>query len=253
MTRYAATKEEWHKVVDVCFNAPDGIIGIDTETYGHDIEESTAPHRARVHVWSVAVRSATYHPYGHRVASGVVLPAAALVDPVVRALLEDPLVFKVAHNAPHDIHSIGNHGVTLRGCRDSLPRARVVYVDEQRHGLKSVCSKVGRTLTPYEVVLAGMVDKTFMAKQCECGKFQCLKRKVGHEVKTLVPVVRSVPGVLPLESVTPGHSSWDKLVEYAAEDAVTALELWEAMDLALKSKPLELPEIPWTPEWSFYE
>ncbi len=248
MTRYAATRDEWHRVVDVCFNAPGGIIGLDTETYGHDIEESTAPHRARVHIWSLAVRTETYHPYGHRLAAGVVLPAAALTDPEVRCLLEDPLVFKVAHNAPHDIHSIGNHGITVRGCRDSLPRARIVYTDEPRHGLKSLCGKVGRTLTPYTTVLAGLVTKEFMAKQCECGKFKCLKRKPGHETKSLVPVLREVPGTLPLETIVPGHPTWDALVEYAAEDAVTALELWEAMDGVT---PVTLPEVPWTPDWSY--
>lgn len=163
-------------------------------------------------------------------------------------MLEDPLVFKVAHNAPHDVHSCANHGVVVRGCRDSLPRARIVYTDEPRHGLKSLCSKVGRTLTPYKDVLAGMVDKTFMAKQCECGAFKCLKRKAGHETKSLVEVVRSVPGVIPLESVVPGHPTWEALVAYAAEDAVTALELWEAMDTV---PPIQLPEVPWTPDWAF--
>lgn len=248
MTRYAAEQADWWKVADICYNAPDGIIGLDTETYGHDITESTAPHRAKVHVWSLAVRTATYHPYGHHVAAGVVLPAAALVDPVIRALLEDPLVFKVAHNAPHDIHSIGNHGVSLRGCRDSLPRARVIYVDEPRHGLKSLCGKVGRSLTPYETVLAGVVDREFQAKQCECGEFKCMKRKRGHEMKKLTTVVRQVPGVMPLESVVPGHPTWEALLDYAAEDAVTALELWESMDGVT---PITLPEIPWTPEWTF--
>jgi hypothetical protein len=244
VTKYAATPEEWDKAVAVCRAA--GICGLDTETYGHDIDETSAPYRAKVHVWSLGVLTSTVHPRGHRVAAGVVLPRSALNHRSVVGLLEDSAVVKVAHNAPHDVHSLRNEGIHVRGWVDSLPRARVMYPDWPRHGLKTLCRLVDRQLRKYEDVLTMLVYEERPCKVCVCLDPDCKKRNKSHfrvDSTKLVPVMREQP----LESVVPGHTLWPDLVEYAAEDAVCAMELWDAMD---NVPPTPLPPVPWAPQWN---
>lgn len=244
MTTYAATPEQWDKAVAVCRRA--GICGLDTETFGHDIEKTSAPYRAQVHVWSLGVLSPEVHPRGHHIASGVVLPGAALLHPAVRLLLEDPAVSKVAHNAPHDVHSIRNHGIVVRGWVDSLPRARVMFPDWPRHGLKTMCRVVGRQLRKYEDVLTMEVEESRPCMVCVCLDPLCKRRSKTHYRIPSTKMVK-VMKLQPLESVVPGHPLWAELLEYAAEDAITAMELWDYMDHCVAPTPL--PPVPWAPEW----
>jgi hypothetical protein len=238
LATFAANREDWRQVALVCRRA--GLVGLDTETYGHDVEESTSPHRARVHVWSLAVLTDELHPRGHRVAGGVVLPAAALIDARIRELLEDPAVTKVAWNAPHDVHALRNHAIEVRGWVDGLPRARVQWPGFPRHGLKTVSPLViGRELRNYEEVLSMDVVEYVDGIACSCQGVTvgqvfelapCSRRgRKGHErVGVRRPVVRR--RLQPLESVNPGHALWEGLLDYAEEDAVAALECWDNME-----------------------
>lgn len=243
VSRFASDELAWRRVIETCKRA--GLVGFDTETFGHDVETSTTPWRAKVHVWSLAVLTSSLHPRGFQRAKGVVLPVHALDCRVVRDFLEDSNVRKVAHNAPHDVHAVGNHGINVRGWVDSLPRARMVFPDAGKFGLKSLCKLVGRELTPYEKVLTMDVDVPFAARRCPCGVDKCSRRSKGHG-KADVTVLRRLPRLQPLETVVPGHPLWEGLVSYAEEDAVTALELWGLMDKKDSGRP---PDPGWSPEW----
>jgi hypothetical protein len=248
MTRFAASPEEWTKVAEVCRRA--GLIGLDSETYGHDVRKSTPVHRARIHVWSVGVLSTTLHPRGHRVASGMVLPAAALDFQPIRDVLQDDHVIKIAHNAPHDIHSFSNHGVEVVRCLDSLPRAKLMFPGRQGHGLKKLAELVSRKLTEFNKMreIPNWVNVKKKRKICFCGDPECKEsgRKKLHRKSEEVYWEEELRGTKleELENIVPGHPNWAGLVEYAAEDAVCALELWDLMD---KMKPRVLPPLPWAP------
>lgn len=248
MTTYADGPEAWNKVVAAVRAA--GICGLDTETYGHDIRKTSAPYRARIHVWSLAVLTPKLHPRGHHIAAGVVLPVVALDYPPIREMLEDPTVKKVAHNAPHDIHSMKNHDIEVRGWVDSLPWARVLLTDFLRHGLKTLCCLVGRRLCKYKEVVSMLMDVPVNGRGCSCGVEGCKKKTSRKGVHERVDVVRYVEKIveLPLETIVPGHALWLGLVEYAAEDAVVAIELFDYMSNVAAPSPL--PPVPWAPTWT---
>ncbi len=254
MTRYAATPAEWDRVVAACYKA--GICGLDTETYGHDIEKTSAPYRAQVHVWSLGVLTAEVHPRGHHIAGGVVLPAAALLYDPIRRMLEDGYVVKVAHNAPHDVHALANHRIRVGGWVDSLPRARVMFPTWMRHGLKTICRVVDRQLHKFEDVCSMMVDVPKPCMVCCCLDDECelwRRRSKKNCMHFRIPSTKLVPELKmqPLESIVPGHPLWPGLVEYAGEDAVTAMELWDYMDHCIAPTPL--PPVPWAPVWNHDE
>ncbi len=236
-------------------------VGWDSETFGHVITETTAPHRARVHVWSLGVLTATRHPRGHRVASGAVFPAEAMLSGPLREALEDPAVVKVAWNAPHDVHAAANHGVTVRGAVDGLTRLKVMRPDLPRHGLKTACALVGRGLTTFESTLTAPTPTWVPGTTCACDvpdhvwwtgpqRFtprpdDCPRRGRGHP-RVRVLVLEERPALRALESVVPGDPLHPGLVDYAAEDAVTAVELWDWMDLQPETPR---PAHAWAPGW----
>lgn len=232
MTHYADTPDKWATVARSLRVA--GLCGLDSETYGHDVRETTAPYRAKIHVWSVAVSG----PSG---VVGCVLPQAALGSPEIVAVLQDPTVKKIAHNAPHDVHAFLNHGIEVAGWADSLGRARLTFPEEQGHGLKKLCGKVGMTLREYKEVLAApnWVEMTKKVRVCECEAHPCRKRGKGHERvdKFYTDMVLRGTRLLPLEEVVPGHPKWAELLAYAEEDAVCALKLWLLMDQRIDQAP----------------
>ena len=236
--QYADTPAAWDRVVAACRRA--GRVGFDTETYGHDIRSTSAPHRARIHVWSLAVSTGKLHPRGFYRAKGVMLPAAALEYRPLVELLEDPGVVKLAHNLPHDVHSARNHGIVVAGGIDTLPRARLTLVDELSHSLKPLMErKLGRTVITFEQVLTEPnvieVSRRTKRRVCSCGADACRLRK-GHEKSVVVDewtewVVRGTR-LMPLESVVPGHERFDLLTRYAIQDAEGVLELDGYLDRA---------------------
>lgn len=248
MILYADTEDKWAKVAKRLFETK--LCGLDTETYGHNVRETTAPYRAKVHIWSVAVVRADGE------VRGVVLPCAALAFGPIRAALEDPGIVKVAHNAPHDVHALANgcehfKPIVCQGWVDSLPRARLYWPAEEGHGLKRLCAKVGMALTEYKEVLTApnWVDGMRKQRVCECGNLECeaSARLKGHKRQVIEYPERILKGsmIVPLENVGPGHALWLKLLEYAGEDAVAALKLWLLMD---SMQPPESPNAPWLVE-----
>lgn len=235
---YADSPAAWDKVARVCRKA--GRVGFDTETFGHDIEDTSAPHRARVHVWSLAVRIDKMHPRGFRRTKGVMLPAAALEYPALVDLLEDPSVIKLAHNLPHDQHSVRNHGIRLGGGIDTLPRARLVLTDEVSHSLKPLMErKLGRTVITFKDVVGEMYDRAVAVKQrekgCVCGATPCRRRGPQHvRVKWTRFRVKYVPTYreIPLQEIVPGHYRFPLLTKYSIQDAEGVLELDDLLDRA---------------------
>lgn len=258
---YLDTPERWDAAIAACRSA--GVFGLDTETTGHDVKISSPAHRALVHVWSIALRSGTRSPRGFRLARGAVLPAVALRYPAWVELLGDPGVVKVAHNAGHDAHALANAGVVLRGWRDTLGLARLVLPEraagatgpdgevwlkppgyDLKHLAIDVLGKVPRE-TYRELVATTRVGQVVSHAPCPeptCAKpATCLRRTGGHgRVRTTEDVLRPGPDIA-LEEITPGHERWDRLLAYAAADAVDALELAEWLD-ARSSRP---PPTPW--------
>lgn len=264
--RYLATPAEWDWAAEAVTRA--GLCGGDSETYGHNVRESTPTHRARVHVWSLALLSPTRHPRGHRVAVGVVLPVAALTHPPLVRVLEDPGIVKVFHNAAHDLHSIANHGVRVAGWRCSLARARVMFPAERSWGLKELARTwLGREMATFESVLQvpRLVPVVVRRRLCVCGAddgvswdpgilrmgSRCNKRSRAHvkTEETRDALVERGTTLLPLEEVVPGHDRWGRLVPYAGEDAVAALELWDLMDWMETHRARYVPPVPWGPTW----
>jgi hypothetical protein len=241
---WVATPDGWERVAAVLRRAP--FFGWDTETWGHSVkgaDASTPARRSRVHVWSVAVPTRRLHPRGFRVAEARVLPVEALTHPALRDVLEDARVMKVAHNAGHDVHSVANHGVTVRGCVDSLPRARVAWPGTGVTAKQIGRERLGRDLLEFEAVLAWHEDVEVRLVGCVCGVQKCRRRSAGHG-RCEVTETRRRPALAPLESVVPGHPLFTTLVRYAGDDALVACEAWDLMD-SLPSP--NLPNLPWVP------
>lgn len=249
MTPYLDTPEKWVACERTLRAA--GVFGLDTETYGHDVKTSSPAYRAKIDVWSVAVRTPELSPVGYHVAAGAVLPVDAL--PYFKELLEDELVWKVLHNARHDRHSLANHGVQLRGVRDTLERARLLFPGlEDGFALKplrvSVLRKSSRdTFKDVTAPLVRQVWTTHPVKTCACGTAGCKKRSLPDHAKLTsdVQTVKEVTEPCPIESVIPGHPRWAMKCDYAGDDAVDGLELDEMLDLRQVELARLLPPLPW--------
>lgn len=251
---YADSPAAWDKVARVVDKARRA--GFDTETYGHDVRKSSAPHRARVHVWSLAVSTDIKHPRGFRRAKGLMLPAAALDYRPIIEVLENPEIIKVAHNMPHDAHAVGNHGIKLRGGLDTLPKARLILVDESSHSLKPLMErKLGRRVITYEDVVEEPNDVVVVKKKthkaCICGATPCKRRGPQHvrvRWKTFTPKIE-IRGTrdIPLQTIVPGHPRFPLLTRYAIQDAEGVLELDDFLvreEVYVLRKRGEVP-VPW--------
>jgi hypothetical protein len=237
---YLDRPEQWVVLARVLRAA--GIFGLDTEFYGLDVRKESCVGKARVHVWSVAIRSERRSPLGFAIARGWVLPVEALTHPDLVAVLEDPTVAKPCHNQPVDDHAVHNHGVNLRGCINTLGLARWMWpelVTAGGFGLKNlmlvklrrppVCEF--KDVVSDERTIQVTKDRTKQVTVCSCGVEGCRARK-GHTKSKVTRVSQVVTEKIekfqhPLESIGPGHPRFKLLVEYAGEDAVAALEVEE--------------------------
>lgn len=237
---YLDQPEQWDELSRRCTRA--GIIGLDTEFYGINPKVESPVGKATIHVFSIALRTKQTSPLGYHKARGWVLPVAALEHPGLRAVLESGAVKKCSHNQPSEDHTLANHGVKLRGAINTLNLARWMFpqlVNDGYFGLKNLMSRLlGRKPVAEFIELVSHVDeelrtslKTRKVKICSCGEPGC-RRRNGHtkttetleyQAQRVVKVKRSYP----LQEILPGHPRWGLLVEYAAEDAVAALELEE--------------------------
>jgi hypothetical protein len=243
------TPEQWDELAARCRHA--GIIGLDTEFYGLDVRKESCVGKARVHVWSVAIRTKRMDPLGFHRARGWVLPAEALLHPSLREMLEDAAVEKCVHNQPVDDHAIHNHGVKLRGCRNTLDLARWAWPHLLSFGLKDlmlemlhktpVCEYVDVVRDVRRVTVAK--TKKIKVSTCSCGVLGCRKRKGHDKTKSVAEETvfeeRDEKYEHPLESIVPGHPRFPLLVDYAAVDAIAALELEELA--ANEPDPAEFP------------
>lgn len=231
-------------------------MGVDSETYGHDVRASSPAYRARVHVWSIAFYTGAIASRGYPIARGCVLPAIALEHPAIRRILADPSILKDLHNAHHDQHSFANHGVKLAGIRDTLDLVRLAYPE------RALNKALGFRLKPLARDLLGkpkrdeyndivndciLLPRVKEEKSCVCGDPKCRKRKEPWHTKTIEQVLYEVPMnvVYKLEDIVPGHKRWFPLLDYAAIDAIDAHEL---AGLAMKKLgwwERTLPPIPW--------
>lgn len=242
---YLDKPEQWVELAAVLRGA--GEFGLDTEFSGVDLGVKSPVGRARIHVWSVAVRTPEMDPRGFHRCRGWVLPAAALECPELVAVLERLVTRKVVHNQSVDAHALATHGITLRGGINSLG-----YIRWKRPGLINnpgrfalkplMLSLLGREpvctfkqLCSWERVVLVSTWKTKVAKHCECGAPQCRKRAGDHrkietpeEHETVKEVTQR--GTYELAEIVPGHERWDLLVRYALDDAVAALQVKELAD-----------------------
>lgn len=231
------------------------LLGFDTETYGHEVEESSPAYRAKIHVWSIAFLTPELHPYGYRRARGAVLPASAL--PYFKDVLADERITKVAHNARHDCHACENHGCQVAGVTDTLDLVRLAYPE------RALDPRLGFRLKPLARDLLGkpkrdeykdIVHETTTSLRlvkrnlgCACGVKGCKKRK-GAEHEKLVKLEEVKVNHLtihPLESITPDHPRWGLLLPYAGADAEDALELYDLTLRKLSGMQSRLPPPPW--------
>lgn len=252
---YVDTQEKLAKVISAIKQAD--AVGLDTEFSGVDVGAQSCAARAKVHVWSIAVPYLDNRigPRGNRLARSAVLPASALEDPEIRAWLEDDTV-KAVHNLPVDAHSIRTSGVRLRGGVNTLSLARWAWPERARGAgftLDSLGGDFlgsGKTLSFKEIFTKMTTEYIIRTKRityCECGTAPCRKRTTtpGHRrlerlEETRIP--KEVPVEIPLESVGPGHERWQMLLEYAAQDAVLALGVY---DLARHAMSRQSRTIPW--------
>ncbi len=233
--------DDWDALAGVLRAA--GEFGLDTEFHGVDVGRQSCVGRARVHVWSVAVRTDRVDPRGFHRCRSWVLPAAALLHPALRAVLEDPAIVKAVHNQSVDAHSIRNHGVELRGGVNTLGLIRWqrpgLINQPGRFALKPLMQTLlGRApvctfdeLVSFDRTVMVSTWKTMTRKVCACGYPGCRKKK-GHaklEIEDVVEVVKEKRerGEHPLETIVEGHERWELLLAYAADDAVAALQVKE--------------------------
>jgi hypothetical protein len=263
---YLARPEQWDKLAGKLANPAAWPLGIDSETYNQPDKTSPA-HRTKVACWSLGVLTAGRSPRGYRVAQGVVLPREALDHPGLRALLEDPAVPKLAHNAPHDYHSFCNEGVKVAGMLDTLQWARVALPGLWcGYGLKDLEVHVlGKPARPnFKDVTRLAFDQTVAMKKgmrgCICGESPCRAKQMAEwwdeprgrfELHTRVtwrvfttqqkPMVRQREA----DEMVPGCPGWDEWVAYALADAVSVLELADY----LTNRPAKWTdkEWPWFP------
>jgi DNA polymerase I-like protein with 3'-5' exonuclease and polymerase domains len=238
--QYLTTTEEWDKLVRAIERR--GVMGLDTEFYNVDIKKQSTVLRAKIHVWSVAIRSNVFDARGYTKAVGFVLPVKALQHDGLRRVLSNKQILKAVHNQPVDSHALANHGIRLRGALNTLNLCRWVWPEMNKvpgYTLKSLMvTKLGRepictfkqlvSYTYYEPI-----EKWKQVKRnvYSCGGAGCRKRKCHSKSVILekVPYIREYKrkSEYPLETIVPGHPRFSLLIDYAAEDAVAALELLE--------------------------
>jgi len=214
---YLATPAEWDWLISV---APDDEwMGLDSETDGHDVKESSPAHRARIDIWSVGLPSHEISPRGYRKYTGYVFPEAALWYEPIRAWLARSKW--VVHNSNHDRHALARYGIRLTHVYDTLEVCRLLWPGRHGYGLKKLRAEVlGKPERD------GFVDLvTEIVGVTKTGKWK--------------------EEQVPIRSITPDHVKFSAKVAYAAEDAVDAPELREMCLARAQELTFKLPEMPW--------
>lgn len=246
---YLHTPKQWVKMVELVRKT--GVAGLDCEYFGVNPSKESNVGKARIHVWSIAVRTAEMGPRGFALCRGWCLPVEALEHPDVIALLQDPKVRKEVHNQPVDAHALLNHGIKLKGARNTLDYVKWkipgLINTHGRFKLKALMNNLlGRNpICTFKQLVSDerMVKVPYQVKKklkgCSCGVSKCRARKtrdgVTHDkwtkkVEATKYRDKKEKFVYPLESIVPGHPRWDLLVAYSIEDSVAALQVAEVAE-----------------------
>lgn len=259
---YADTDLAVTKVVEALDRAADRgePAGLDTEFYGVDLRAKSCVAESKLHLLSVAVfrHPTKIHPRGFTVADSAVLGRAALDHAGFRRWLAREDAVKAVHNAPVDVHTLNNEGVEVHGWRNTLAMSRWAWPDRARaagftlDALGRDFCGTGKTETFSEIFTEEIqveVKKERKIKVCACGDIP----KRGHPRSTTfgharlerletTSVWKTEHRDVPLQQVTPGHLLWERVLRYAAQDAVLALAVYE---LAVREMRRQTREVPW--------
>lgn len=247
---------QWDAVVKACYAKKQ--VGLDTETYGHNVKTSTPAHRAKIDVWSLALATTQFSPRGYHRARACVLPLDAALYPPMKEMLESQDVLHIFHNAHHDMHSFANYGISVGAVYDTLDAVRFLWPSlDGGYYLKPVrVNLLGKPAREGFTELTAPIDEQYTVlkegKLCACMVEGCRKteKKWGevHAKRVVMEEVvktRKVP--CPIESIVPGHPRWERKLDYAGDDAADGLELYEVIQARLDYLNNRLPPLPW--EW----
>ncbi len=244
MSRYLPTKKEWSKLIKHIESSNEPI-GFDTEFTGVDFDAgNNCVGRAILDVWSLAIFTGELHPRGYERATGYTLPRQSLST--FTGILNNESIVKAAHNAIVDIHTCFNAGVDVTGIVDTLHMCRFAFPGKFKYGLDALGKELldESKFTSFKDLCSvpAFRTKQVKVKKCECGEDGCRKRK-GHTKYIVIEEVDEEFGVdlIPLDSIVPGHNRWFDKVDYAAQDAVLALELYDYTVRKLKRLSYENP------------
>lgn len=244
MSLYLDTPKKWSKLIAHIRDNKEPI-GFDTEFTGVDFDAgNNCVGRSVLDVWSLAIYTGELHPRGYERAVGYVLPRQSLEH--FKELLEDETVIKAAHNAIVDIHTCYNAGVDVNGVVDTLHLCRFAFPGKFRYGLDILSKEFldeSKFMSFHDLCsIPAYVTKQVKVKKCECGEDGCRKRK-GHTKYVVIEEVDVQHGTttIPISDIGECHDRWLDKVDYAAQDAVLALELYDYTVRKLKRLKYENP------------
>lgn len=244
------TPDKWKRLIDVLNK--EKVIGLDSEFEGVDFSKGdSCVNLAKIDVFSVAVLTKKWNPRGFLEAKGSVLPREAI--PYFKELLENPKIFKAAHNSNVDVHAFYNEGVDCQGVVNTLSLARWIRPGRLTYNLEDLSQDYlgrGKTESFKDIFVIDdiqLVNKPKKVKVCLCGTPKCRKRTFPehHKWEELQDnFVEKKVGtkIIPLHTVRPGNVLWERYVSYALTDAVRAIELYDF--LVRLGERIEV-DIPW--------
>ena len=134
-----------------------GRFAFDTETTGLNTLDAQLVGLS----FSTAPETARYVPVGHRAGRQLSLDQALSV---LKPILEDPAVQKLAHNAKYDMSVLATHGVTVRGVTEDTMLAAAL-VGEKSASLKPLAfAKLGIEMTPITALIGTGKKQRSMAE-----------------------------------------------------------------------------------------
>jgi 3'-5' exonuclease len=244
-SKYLGTEKQWGKLLDFIYrdNLP---VGWDTEFEGVDFDAgNNCVGTSRIDMWSVALFTGELHPRGYEIATGYVLPPESIG--FFKEFLEDASIIKPAHNSTVDVHTMYNVDVDVSGVVDTLHLCRFAFPGKFRYGLDALAKEYldeSKFMSFSDLVaVPAYVDKQVKVKKCVCGEEGCRKRKGDHTKYTEFETVQAQKGTtnIAISSIRPGHVKWDSYVQYAGQDAVLALELYDYTSKKLRKLNYENP------------
>ena len=241
MARYIDNEKDILRLVD--YIREEQCIGLDSEFTGVDFDAGdNCVGRSVLDVFSVAVGTGELHPRGYEIATGYVLPRHALG--AFKQVLEDGRIVKAAHNSAVDIHTFFNSGIDVRGVVDTLHLCRFAYPGRFKYGLDALSREFldeSKFMSFNDLCsVPAFKTKQIKVKKCSCGEDTCRKRK-GHTKFVVIEEMDVECGTttIPISDINPGNAKWDDKVEYAAQDAVLAFEIYDFTVRKLKKLTYE--------------